>query len=491
MPTTLYASGEEVISRVIEVEDADIPQCLTPDKYAEYYDIQRTTAAIIEGDYKRIALQFPDELLHDSVPVFRLLKSRLGTGRDLYVLADTSYGSCCVDEVAAQHVDADAMVHYGHACMSQTSRLPVIFVFGRRSIDVDDCVARLTAAVQAADRQPQKILLRNDVRYSHVANHIRDGIKNALPLCQVWSTALPVFTQPGDSAMDFAAQKLSAVDDADIDTILFVGSESLTLTNLLMTNAHCHVYSYDPKLKVAKLESVRSNRLLMRRYAVVQKARDADVFGILVGTLGVASYLPLISRLRSLLARSQKKSYTITVGKLNPAKLGNFLEIDCFVLVACPENSLVEAKEFLRPIITPFELEIALQAEPRWTGQYELEFSKLAVDEVTTQNGTPEHASDEDDDRPIFSLVTGKYRQAKRYGASVEDNEAQQSGENTSTIVLRSQDNTLTVMPDSAAAQFLQSRTYRGLETRLGEDAPSVLEQGRSGIARGYQDDHR
>ena len=25
----------------------------------------------------------------------------------------------------------------------------------------------------------------------------------------------------------------------------------------------------------------------MRRYAIVQKARDADVFGILVGTLGV------------------------------------------------------------------------------------------------------------------------------------------------------------------------------------------------------------
>ena len=123
------------------------------------------------------------------------------------------------------------------------------------------------------------------------------------------------------------------------------------------------VFSYNPKTKTAKLESVRSNKLLMRRYAVIQRARDADVFGILVGTLGVgtmlldwssswsftythclASYLPLISRLRSLLARHHKKSYTITVGKLNPAKLGNFLEIECFVLVACPENSLVEAK---------------------------------------------------------------------------------------------------------------------------------------------------
>ena len=52
----------------------------------------------------------------------------------------------------------------------------------------------------------------------------------------------------------------------------------------------------------------------------------------------------MIARLRKMLARAHKKSYTITVGKLNPAKLGNFLEIECFVLVACPENSVIEAK---------------------------------------------------------------------------------------------------------------------------------------------------
>jgi hypothetical protein len=35
-----------------------------------------------------------------------------------FPVCDRNY-SCCVDEVAAQHVDADAIVHYGHACMSQ------------------------------------------------------------------------------------------------------------------------------------------------------------------------------------------------------------------------------------------------------------------------------------------------------------------------------------------------------------------------------------
>lgn len=47
------------------------------------------------------------------------------------------------------------------------------------------------------------------------------------------------------------------------------------------------VWSYDAKTRSTRLESTRTNRMLMRRYAVVQKAKDADVIGILVGTLGV------------------------------------------------------------------------------------------------------------------------------------------------------------------------------------------------------------
>ena len=50
------------------------------------------------------------------------------------------------------------------------------------------------------------------------------------------------------------------------------------------------VYSYNPLADATRLESLRTNKLLMRRYAAVQKARDADVFGILVGTLGVGAF---------------------------------------------------------------------------------------------------------------------------------------------------------------------------------------------------------
>lgn len=115
------------------------------------------------------------------------------------------------------------------------------------------------------------------------------------------------------------------------------------------------IYSYDPLSRSVHLESSRTNKLLMRRYALIQRARDADVVGILVGTLGVRSYLPLISHLRKLLRKRQKKSYTVSVGKLNPSKLGNFAEVECWVLVACPENSLIDSKVNFRNKISIFE----------------------------------------------------------------------------------------------------------------------------------------
>ncbi|KAG9038643.1 Diphthamide biosynthesis protein 2 [Tulasnella sp. JGI-2019a] len=259
---------------------------------------------------------------------------------------------------------------------------------------------------------------------------------------------------------------------------------------------------------MARLESGRTNKMLMRRYAMVQRARDADVFGILIGTLGVgqctrlvcsiplvqkeeahlnyirtAQYLPMIKRIREQLTRSQKKVYTVSVGKLNPSKLANFMEIECFVLVACPENSVIDSKDFLRPIITPFELDIALRAEANWTGRYLLDFDHVLA-ESKDENGhkTPEGSDNEDPDRPTFSLTTGTYRQAKKYGKSTEEH----SSNGMTTLAVRNKHDTVARFMDSAAGEFLQGRAFQGLEQRLGQDAPSTLEQGRSGIAKGY-----
>ncbi|CAO3666153.1 unnamed protein product [Rhizopus stolonifer] len=276
-------------------------------------------------------------------------------------------------------------------------------------------------------------------------------------------------------------------------SIFFVGSESLTLTNIMMVHNKCPVYTYNPTTKVARKESVQVNKMLMKRYFLVQKAKDAETIGIVVGTLGVASYLNIIDHLKRVIRASGRKSYLFVMGKLNVAKMANFMEIDCYVLVSCPENSLIDSKEFYRPIVTPFELEIALIRDMEWTGNYETDFSKL-LPQLRAEEFTYDDENDEDlssDEEPHFSLITGQYKSTPF--SRVRDTKEEGSGEEITSkltdLTLRSKNTSITTLLNSTAGEYLKNRTYRGLEANVGQDEAAEVQEGLSGIARGYKNE--
>jgi diphthamide biosynthesis protein 2 len=152
--------------------------------------------------------------------------------------------------------------------------------------------------------------------------------------------------------------------------------------------------------------------------------------------------------------------------------LANFLEIECFILVACPENTLLlndttstrnqqqnggySNKEFsFKPIITPFELQMALREEVEWTGRFVLDFEEVIregeKERVNREKeGQGEGEEEERDlDEPRFSLITGKYRHPKLYGRPSGEPETQSS---ESSIVLRNQDSSVSKLDNNSAA---------------------------------------
>lgn len=159
--------------------------------------------------------------------------------------------------------------------------------------------------------------------------------------------------------------------------VFYIGSRPVTLTNFMLTLKNCLFYSYNPLLKLSQVETLDVNKHLKRRYYYIERAKDANIIGILVGTVGVSEYMSIITHLKDLIKQARKKSYTLVVGKLNSAKLANFAEIEIFVNVACIESSLVESRDFYQPIITPYELEIALNQARKWTGDYIADFAEL------------------------------------------------------------------------------------------------------------------
>lgn len=78
-----------------------------------------------------------------------------------------------MDEVAAEHVGADCIVHYGSACLSPSKRLPLLYIFERRPLDLEKCTSAFRELYP--DAQSQVILLY-DVNYVHAISKLISNV---------------------------------------------------------------------------------------------------------------------------------------------------------------------------------------------------------------------------------------------------------------------------------------------------------------------------
>jgi diphthamide biosynthesis protein 2 len=193
----------------------------------------------------------------------------------------------------------------------------------------------------------------------------------------------------------------------------------------------------------------------------------------------VDEYLKTIPNLKKLITAAGKKYYQLALGEPTPQKLGNFLEIECFVLVSCVENSLLDSREFMVPVVTPFELVQALDPNALWTaGNYELDVVKVdsKMEEVLQSIGRYDY-----EEEPVFSSITSAFT-TRKYATAVEELETF-----TEDSLVKRRDGTVAKITDTfASAEFLAKREYQGLEVKLGETETASIEVGRKGIAKSY-----
>jgi diphthamide biosynthesis protein 2 len=537
----------------------------------EVYEVERTAREIKAGGWKRMALQFPDQMLRDAPRVYEFLQqaldnlpelpktipsietttdSKVATVTEnlneldlttkptptpssqkekLFILGDTSYGACCVDEIAAEHCDAEVVVHYGRSCLSPTARLPVIYVFTTHPLDPEPMLQCFESTFSEKDT---KVVLMADVTYNDHLSSIAERVRAAgytnvfVPeIIHNPSSLLPNRTVP--PSVEEGSESLS-------DYSLFHISDPPQSLLLTLSSRMAAMYIY-PTGTPSSSSAVRANttRTLSRRYATLTSLSTCPIFGILINTLSVKNYLPTISAIQKQIADAGKKSYTFVVGKVNAAKVANFSEIGGWVVVGCWESSLLESDEFYRPIITPYELGLCLQSDDDrvWTGEWRGDFadilSKVAQEkkpqpqediiQQSANGGDSQGQDDEDYDSeedsapPEFDLRTGRYishTRPMRAPKTLQSRSPQPSplpteqwssngpGPAPSNALLKRVTGEIASINGQASpgAEYLRSqRTWTGLgsdfEIRYDEEEDgrgAVVEEGRAGVARGY-----
>eukprot|EP00927_Polykrikos_kofoidii_P059616 TRINITY_DN54762_c0_g1_i1.p1 TRINITY_DN54762_c0_g1~~TRINITY_DN54762_c0_g1_i1.p1 ORF type:complete len:522 (-),score=89.15 TRINITY_DN54762_c0_g1_i1:326-1891(-) len=118
-----------------------------------------------------------------------------------------------------------------------------------------------------------------------------------------------------------------------------------------------------------ELSRLCSNKLLLQRFRFVELAKCASVVGLVLAATGSRHTQAVAERLEEVLRRAHRQTYRFVVGRVTPEKLGNFPEVELFVSLASPEHFPWNSKEFLAPIASPYEVEVALGVR-EWTGNY-------------------------------------------------------------------------------------------------------------------------
>ncbi|ELR06008.1 Diphthamide biosynthesis protein 2 [Pseudogymnoascus destructans] len=526
------------------VSKSSFGERLSDDGVRHVYEIERTAREIRAGRWRRVALQFPDSMLNDAPRVFQFLQQALKdlppkiaeTDSDvedvakavqeldiakqnipkqpsedrLFILADTSYGACCVDEIAAEHVDADVVVHYGRSCLSPTARLPVVYVFTTHKLPIDPVTE---AFQQTYTEKDNKVILMADITYSDLIPTILEqvtalGYTNVFAPSIIHDPASPLPNRTVPPTVGSGENKLQ-------DYSLFHISEPPPSLLLTLSSRLKSMYIYPTNTANPQALEAQTSRLLMRRYATLTSLNTCSIFGILINTLSVKNYMPTVDAIKAQIAAAGKKSYTFVVGKVNAAKVANFSEIGGWVVIGCWESSLLDSTEFFRPIITPFELGLALMSDEErvWTGEWNGDFSDIINKPLVPRtvkrdaeepiDGDNEGSDEEEDSAPPeFDLRTGRYISHSRpmhppkTTQSASNDMTGETVARTSSALMKRANEDLAMINGTASpgAEYLRSqRTWKGLgsdfEVAYDNDDGQLgaqVEQGRGGVARGY-----
>lgn len=370
-------------------------------------DVHTILSWVKKHSFQRIALQSPDELLAATPKLVLHLCKEL-PGRKVFVLGDSPYGGSSVDEVGAEHYGADCIVKIGPSDQQRVCSLPVLFIFGRSPLSPTSATTLLSTL------SPQNLVVVCDVALqrsssslveelqsassgdvfiadpegeaSHCAVHKwydwrfgtvpRGAWRASLGTLLLASVAVPEDAKVCGRTLRHVREKIPTRLLPRPCTFLHVGTaESPLEKRLLLRHGHGNaVWRLDPK--GAAPVRLSSEALLLRRYRLVEAARSAEVFGLLLCSTGATQSRALADRLELLLQKSGRRVYRFLLGRPAPEKLGNFPEVECYVSLASPEHFPWDAKDLQVPVASPYELEVAMGVR-EWTGDYVTDLDEL------------------------------------------------------------------------------------------------------------------
>jgi 2-(3-amino-3-carboxypropyl)histidine synthase len=330
------------------------------------YDIDLTSAI---SELKRlkarvVALQVPEGLKKRAYQFAEDLEKQ--SGAEVLVVAEPCFGACDIPSSLFEMVDA--IVNVGHSPIPSVKfGKPVVFVPARSKIPVTDQLKKSVGLL----KEPVGVLATS--QHLLELDEVIEGLE---------SMGIKTKISEGDSRISHAGEILGCNYTAatalakDVNSYLLIGSGSFHALGVHLATGK-KIVVLDPNLEEPREIDQIKDKMLRQRHAVIERAENARVFGIIIGEKIGQRRMRRAKELRKLLRWKRKDAALILMDKFDPDKLRS-LSFDAYVSTACPRIAIDDVAMYDKPLLTPQELEIVLGVR-KWENYT---FDQMTEDEV-------------------------------------------------------------------------------------------------------------
>jgi len=300
---------------------------------------------------KRVLLQLPEGLKPLGFRLAKILEERKGV--EVFVSGDPCYGACDLALGSKSQVQADLLIHVGHAEIpGEFPEENVLFVEARSDAPIDDLIEQ---AVKMLSSEHTIGLASNiqHIQQLDAAKEIleRNGKEVLIGRASGW------LRYPGQVlGCDYGSVRAIA---GNVDAIVVLsGGDFHAIGIPLATGKRTIVV--DPFERTTRDMTEACKQLLRIRWANIERFKETRRVGIVVGLKSSQMNIALARRLKQLLEVNGRSAILICATEVIPGTLESFMDLEGYVEVSCPRISTDDQERYRKPILNPEELMIAL-----------------------------------------------------------------------------------------------------------------------------------
>ncbi|MCL2891144.1 MAG: diphthamide biosynthesis enzyme Dph2 [Methanomassiliicoccaceae archaeon] len=301
---------------------------------------------IRERKLSSVAVQLPEGLKIRATEIADHISSK--TGVPVIVIGDPCYGAC---DLCVNYKDiADGLIHFGHSPIpSLYNDENILFVEAFASVNVKEGIAKIAGML------PERVGLLATVQYIRTLEDVKSVLENA---------GKKVVIGKGDARVKYPGQILGCDCSAaasvkeDVDCFLYIGEGDFhPLAAAFGVKKEIKVFNPITS-ELRSVDDVR-DRILRKRFATIEKAKDANSFLVIVSTKVGQRRDGVADDLLKKIASAGKKGYKAVMNEVAPNALLAY-RVDAYVNTACPRLAMDDSARYDKPILTPQELEAAI-----------------------------------------------------------------------------------------------------------------------------------